>query len=81
MNLNQSNYGITEVFVKHDYFAGLRVKLVKQEGKKLILLKDEGDKLTEVKEIITTQKLYDAPYGFLSIETDYTLKYFYYCEV
>ena len=77
MNSSRNDYGVTEVFVKHDYYAGLRVKLLKQVGDKLIQLKDEGDRLNEVGEITTTKKIYDAPQGFLSITTDYQLKYIY----
>ncbi len=73
-----SKYGITEVFVKHDYFAKLRVKLLKDnEDGTFTLLKDQGDYLEEVETITTTNKIYDAPEGFLSIELDYTLKYIY----
>lgn len=77
MNLNQNNYGITEVFVKQDYYAALRVKLVKDIDGKLILLKNNGNELLEIKEITTTQKIYTAPKGFLTIPLDFELKYFY----
>lgn len=75
-NLN-SKYGITEVFVKHDYYASLRVKLIKEYNGKFILLKDNGDELIELGEVETTKKIYTAPKGFLSIELDFELKYFY----
>ena len=78
MNLNQSNYGVTEVFVKHDYFAKLRIKLIKESADgKLTLLKDEGHKLIEIHEITTTKKIYVAEKGFLSAELDFELKYIY----
>jgi hypothetical protein len=58
-------YGLTEVFVKQDYFAALRVKLIKKRGESLILLKDQGDHLQEIREITTSKKIYPAPAGFL----------------
>lgn len=71
-------YGITEVFVKHDYFSSLRVKLLKEkENGQLILLEDNGDFLREIKTIETTQKIYNAPAGFLPIDLDFDLKYIY----
>jgi len=70
-------YGLTEVFVKHDYFASLRVKLVRKEGDSLILLEDKGDVLKNVENITTTKKLYEAKAGFLPVQIDFKLYYFY----
>lgn len=71
------NYGVTEVFVKHDYFSSLRVKLLKEKEGELFLLEDKGDHLTEVQKIDTEKKIYDAPTGFLPIDLDFKLKYIY----
>ena len=71
------NYGVTEVFVKHDYFSNLRVKLLKEVDGKLILLEDKGEKLVEVREVETTQKIYTAKKGFIAIDLDFELKYIY----
>ena len=38
------DYGVTEVFVKHDYFSSLRIKLVEKVNDKLFLYEDKGDK-------------------------------------
>jgi PBSX family phage terminase large subunit len=77
LNLN-SQYGITEVFVKHDYYAGLKVTLLKDnEDGTYQVLKDTGDTLEEVETITTERKIYEAPTGFLSVQTDYQLKYIY----
>lgn len=76
LNLNK-DYGVTEVFVKHDYYAGLRVKLIKEDKGVLTLLKDDGDKLTPVRRITSKKKLYTAPEGFLPVELDFQLKYIY----
>lgn len=59
-------YGITEVFVKHDYYSELRVKILKKTNDTFILCKDDGDSLVEIQEYKTTQKLYPIPKGFLS---------------
>jgi hypothetical protein len=71
------SYGITEVFVKHDYFSKLRVKIVRQDGDKLYLQNYLGDRIEDVKELNTTQKLYDIPESFLLIPLGEEYKYFY----
>ena len=76
LSLN-SKYGVTEVFVKQDYFSSLRVKLLKEVDGKLILLKDHGDTLEEIKEMTTEKKIYEAKEGFLPARIDYPLKYIY----
>jgi len=70
-------YGVTEVFVKHDYYSNLKIKFVKKVGSSLLLLKDHGDKFTEVKEITTDKKIYTAPDNFHSAQTDEPLNYIY----
>ena len=75
-NLN-SNYGVTEVFIKHDYYSKLRVKMCRVENGKTILLKYLGDSFFDVREINTDKKLYKIPKGFLSIEVDENHFYFY----
>jgi len=72
-----SKYGLTEVFVKHDYYSKLRIKIVKKQDDKLILLKYTGDELQEVSEVQTTKKLYPVTKGFMQVETDDSYFYFY----
>ena len=74
MNLS---YGITEVFIKHDYFSKLRVKIVRKDGEKLHLQNYLGDTIEDVGEITTAQKLYDIPGNFLLIPLGDEFKYFY----
>jgi hypothetical protein len=71
------SYGITEVFIKHDYFSKLRVKIVRKDGEKLFLQNYLGDTIEDVEEITTTQKLYDIPENFLLIPLGDEFKYFY----
>lgn len=71
-------YGITEVFVKHDYYSELRVKILKKTNDTFILCKDDGDSLVEIQNYSTTQKLYPIPKGFLSYQL--TDDYFYIYE-
>lgn len=54
MNLNlkkksKSKYGVTEVFVKHDYYASLRIRLFDSEGRVFI---DDGDDTLATDEFI-----------------------------
>ena len=70
-------YGVTQVFVKHDYFASLRIKFVKKENNKLFLLKDNGSEFEVVKEFETSKKLYKAKEGFSSTHCDFDLYYIY----
>jgi phage terminase large subunit len=74
---NNLKYGLTEVFVKHDYYASLRVKLLRKKGGKLYLLKDDGDRLIELFEIKTDLKIYEAKKGFSPIDLDFKLLYIY----
>lgn len=46
---NKSKYGITEVFVKHDYYASLRIRLFDSEGRIFI---DDGDSALSTDEVI-----------------------------
>lgn len=70
-------YGVTEVYVKHDYFASLRVKLIKKENDRLYLLKDNGVTLEVVKEIKTSKKIYKAKDNFITSTYDHDLFYIY----
>lgn len=67
------NYGVTEVFVKHDYFSSLRIKLVRREEDKIILCHYLGDSVKDVEEIQTDKKIYDLPEGFflIPLSSDY----------
>lgn len=71
-------YGITEVFVKQDYYAGLRIKLFRQnEDGTQTLLEYSGDKLKDIKPIKVSKKIYELKKGFLSFKVDSNIKYFY----
>jgi PBSX family phage terminase large subunit len=70
-------YGITEVFIKHDYFSKLRIKIVRKDGEKLVLQSYTGDSIEDIEEITTVQKLYDIPENFLLITLGDEFKYFY----
>tara|TARA_R100000541_G_scaffold20190_1_gene30040 strand:+ start:6729 stop:8096 length:1368 start_codon:yes stop_codon:yes gene_type:complete len=70
-------YGITEVFVKHDFYSSLKIKFIKEENGKTYLLKDLGDKFSVVKEISNTKKVYLASENFHPSKLDYQLKYIY----
>lgn len=70
-------YGITEVFVKHDYYSNLRVKLLRPVDGGYILLRDAGNALEPVGPYEPASKVYPAPAGFLSVSPDYPLFYVY----
>ncbi len=57
-------YGVTEVFVKHDYFSNLRVKLIRRVDERIILCEYLGDSVSEIEEIATDRKIYPIPIGF-----------------
>jgi len=71
-------YGITEVFVKHDYYSELRIKILKKDGDRLFLCEDLGDKIEIKHEIQNIKKLYPIVKGFLTYEL--TDDYFYIYE-
>ena len=71
-------YGVTEVFVKHDYYSSLRIKLLKQNSKGNYILLKIGEKgFEEVERIETTKKIYEAAKNFLPLIIDFTLYYIY----
>lgn len=73
-NLNKLKYGVTEVFIKHDYYAGLRVRLFDSDG---FIYEDKGDHAKKTDEQIKiTGKLYPAE-NILNYKSD--LQY-HYCE-
>lgn len=51
--------------------------MLREKDGKIILLKDNGSELIEIKEITTTKKVYNAPKGFLPLDIDFELKYIY----
>lgn len=73
------NYGVTEVFVKHDYYSELRIKILKKDGNRFFLCEDLGDKINVKKdeEFINTKKLYPIVKGFLTYELDENYFYIY----
>lgn len=70
-------YGVTEVFVKHDYYSNLKIKFLRKVGSSFMLLRDDGDKFTDVKLINTSKKIYTAPSNFHTAQTDEPLNYIY----
>lgn len=62
-------YGVTEVFIKHEYYSDLKIKVVKKSGDDFVLCKDEGDSLTELGIYNTDKKLYPIPKGFFTFDT------------
>jgi len=62
------DYGVTEVFVKHDYFSSLRIKLVEKVNDKLFLYEDKGDRCKLIEEIQSNKKLYPIKTGFFLYE-------------
>lgn len=70
-------YGVTEVFVKHDYYSNLKIKFLKKVGSSFVVLKDHGDKFTEECQINTSKKVYTAPDNFHSAQTKEPLYYIY----
>ena len=75
-----TTYGITEVYVKHDYYSELRVKLIRVVNNQTYLYKDEGDYLSEVCLYDTKQKLYPLHDRFLSFQIENIEEYFYIYE-
>jgi len=75
-----TTYGITEVYVKHDYYSELRVKLIRIVNNQTYLYNDEGDYLSEVSLYDTKQKLYPLHDRFLSFQIENIEEYFYIYE-
>jgi phage terminase large subunit len=71
-------YGITEVYLTHDYYASLRVKLLRlDESGNYILLKDNGDHLKDTSVFEPKGKVYDAPENFVTAKLETKLFYVY----
>lgn len=70
-------YGLTEVFVKHEYYSSLRIKLVKRVGDLLMLHQYLGDRVEEMYAIETTKKLYPIQKGMFQIELSDEFFYLY----
>lgn len=70
-------YGLTEVFVKHDYYSSLRIKIVRRDGEKLWLCEYLGDKINDIEEIVTNRKIYEIQKGFFIIDLDSSYGYIY----
>lgn len=70
-------YGVTEVFIKHDYFSELKIKVVKKDKDVLTLCKDTGEELVDVCLIETDKKLYPVKEGFFTYEIPKNTYYFY----
>lgn len=70
-------YGVTEVYVKHDYFSELRIKILKKLGNEFFLCEDLGDKIEIKNQIQNTKKLYPIIKGFLTYDLDDTYFYIY----
>jgi PBSX family phage terminase large subunit len=70
-------YGVTEVFIKHDFFSSLKIKLVEKVNDKLFLYKDNGDNCVKIKQIVTSKKLYEIKKGFFLYPLEVNFFYFY----
>jgi len=70
-------YGITEVFVKHDYYSELRIKILKKDSDRFFLCEDLGDKIEIKHEIQNIKKLYPIVKGFLTYELNEDYFYIY----
>ena len=70
-------YGVTEVFIKHDYYSKLKIKFLLERDGNLILLQDKGDKFLELGVIETEKKIYTAPDNFHTAQANLDLKYIY----
>jgi PBSX family phage terminase large subunit len=73
-------YGVTEVFLKHDYFSTLKIKILKNKGGKTFLCEDLGDSLVEKNEYKTTNKTYPLSGRFLGFDVTDIEDYFYIYE-
>ncbi|WP_336716285.1 phage terminase large subunit [Chryseobacterium mucoviscidosis] len=69
MNLNQkkSKYGVTEVFVKHDYYASLRVRLFDSSGR---IYLDNVDRCIATDEVIKLPKKHYPASKLVSYENE-----------
>ena len=72
-----TTYGITEVYVKHDYYSELRIKILKKDGGRFFLCEDLGDKLEVKEEFVNNKKLYSISEKFLTYELDDSYFYIY----
>jgi PBSX family phage terminase large subunit len=72
-----TTYGITEVYVKHDYYSELRIKILKKKGGRFFLCEDLGDKLEVKEEFVNNKKLYPISEKFLTYELDDSYFYIY----
>ena len=71
-------YGVTEVYVKHNFYSNLRIKLCRtDENGQVILCKDLGDHCEEVEPIETKQKRFPLKKGFFLYELDESYFYIY----
>lgn len=70
-------YGVTEVFVKHDYYSSLRIKLIRKDGNKIMLCQYMGDHVDDIEEIKTDKKIYPIAKGFFLFELSDDYGYIY----
>lgn len=70
-------YGVTEVFVKHDYYSSLRVKLIRKDGDKITLCQYLGDRIEDIGTLNTDKKIYPIPKGFFLIDLSDDYGYIY----
>lgn len=58
LSLKKNKYGVTEVFIKHDYYASMRIRLFDKDGRVYI---DDGDRALDTDEVINIpSKTYSA---------------------
>lgn len=70
-------YGVTEVFVKHDYYSSLRIKLIRKYEDKVMLCHYLGDRIEEIEPIEVDKKIYPIPEKFFLIELPEDYGYIY----
>lgn len=72
--MKRNKYGVTEVFLKHDYYAGLRIRLFDQDGR---IYLDDGDSALITSEFIPLPSKYYEADKLLTYESGL---FYAYCE-
>jgi PBSX family phage terminase large subunit len=62
------NYGVTEVFVKHDYYCELKIKVLRKDNNDYFLCQDNGECLVDLYKFNTKKKIRPIPVGFFTYE-------------
>jgi PBSX family phage terminase large subunit len=62
------DYGVTEVFIKHDYYCELKIKILRKDNQDYILCEDTGESLVDLYKYNSTKKIRPIPEGFFTYE-------------